>query len=511
MVKSAKKSKKEIIRMAIIIMFIMIAYIPALFFRGYLYISNIIYIGLFTVWGISVSHRIIQRQAKIHLCSIAALMVLWLASRTVKWLLVKNTDITRYLWYAYYIPLLLIPVLSFLVALSMGKPEHYKLPKSTGFLMIPAIILLMMVFTNDYHQLVFKFPQIPAGPFIGKYHYSDRDYSYNIGYFLIVLWSFLIVFITMSLMNSKCRIPRSRKIVWQPLIPLAILIVYSILYVTNWQPLRLFARDMTFVYCLLITLIWENAIGAGLIQSNSRYIELFRAATIGAQIIDEKGNVLLASDGAASVDKELLFKVQAEPIFIADGIRLSSAALNDGHVVWHENLLELAKLLEELQDINEHLQGKNTTLQEEYATRRQRHLLTEQNRIYNKMQNQTRGQIHLLTELVDQLETKKGAGEEKNILAKIALVSAYIKRRNNLILLSEDNNAIPAAELEYCINESIRNLILFDISGDYYFAVKGTLPFYDMMIRVSKDTINSINNFMYLENLTQIQFYRLLW
>lgn len=137
--------------------------------------------------------------------------------------------------------------------------------------------------------------------------------------------------------------------------------------------------------------------------------------------------------------------------------------------------------MEELQDINEHLQGKNTTLQEEYATGRQRHHLTEQNRIYNKMQKQTRGQIHLLSRLVDRLERKTGAEEEKKILAKIALVSAYIKRRNNLLFLSEDNNAIPAAELEYCINESIRSLRLFDISGDYYFALKGTLPFYDMM------------------------------
>lgn len=481
MTAKSKKKRNDIVLSTIIILIILIAYISVFFWPEYAYISNSVYIVLFMIWGISVRRRIIQRQVQVYLCSIAALMVFWIVTRTVKWKMVTNIDAIRYLWYAFYIPILFIPILSLFVVLSLGKPEHYRLPKSVGFLMVPAVILLIAVFTNDYHQLVFKFPQAATEAFVGRYHYSDKDYSYNIGYFIITAWSLLVAFTTMGLMNFKFRAPRSRKIVWQPLIPLAMLIIYVILYIANWAPLRLFARDMTIIFCLLITVIWENCIRTGLIQSNSRYDELFRAATIGVQIIDDGGNVLLASDGAAVVEKELLIKVQSEPVFISEGMRLSSAAVKGGHVVWHEDVSRLARLLEELQDTNEHLQGENIMLQEKYATRRQHHYLRERNRIYNKLQNQTQGQIRLLSELVERLKISNDSEDEKTILAKIAVISAYIKRRNNLIFLSEDNNAIPAAELEYCLNESIQNLTLFGIPGDYLFDVSDTMPFSEIM------------------------------
>ena len=480
-----KKPNKETTRMAIIVTLILIAYIPVLSWWIYhipvhvcfAYLRNIIYIGLFAFWGISINRRIIQKQAKRYLITIAGLMVFWILIRTVKWYFVSNIHIERYLWYAFYIPVLLIPVLGIFVVLSLGKPEGYRLPKAVDLVLLPATILLILVLTNDFHQLTFIFPDISQTGGVR----SDDNYSYNIGYFLIVGWSLLIALATLGLMHFKCRVPRTRKIIYQPFIPLAILIAYSILYALSWEPLRLFARDMTIVFCLLIAAIWESCIRKGLIQSNSRYDELFQTSAIGAQIIDNGGNVFLASVGAVSADEELLFKAQAEPVLLSDGIRLSSTAVKGGHVVWHEDVSQLARLLEELQDTNEHLQGRNITLQEEYATRRQLHHLTEQNRIYNKMQNQTQEQIRLLTGLVDRLEARVDAREEEKLLAKIAVVSAYIKRRNNLIFLSEDNNAIPAAELKYCFNESIQNLTLFGVSCDYFFAVDGTLPFSEMM------------------------------
>ncbi len=480
-----RKRHNDIILLTAIAMLISIAYIPAFLLWSrdvhvhpyFKYTRNIIYIGLFAAWGISVWYRIIRRQTQRYLLAIAALMVFWIVIRSVKWLSVDDVDFGRYLWYAFYIPMLLIPIFSFLVALSLGKPEYYRLPKTFGFVMIPAITLLVLVLTNDFHQLIFIFPHITETGGV----WSDGDYSYNIGYFLIVGWSLLITLTTLALMHLKLRVPRTRKIIWQPFVPLTILIVYSTLYALNWAPLQLFARDMTIIFCLLIAAIWESCIRKGLIQSNSRYDELFQAAAIGAQIIDNGDRVFLSSDGAVPADKAALLKAQAEAVLISDGIRLSSIAVKGGRVVWHEDVSQLARLLEELQDTNEHLQGKNITLQEEYATRRQLHRLTEQNRIYNKMQNQTQEQIRLLDGLVDRLEARVDAQEEEKLLAKIAMVSAYIKRRNNLIFLSEDNNAIPAVELKYCFNESVQSLTLFGVSCDYLFAVDGTLLFSEMM------------------------------
>ena len=44
------------------------------------------------------------------------------------------------------------------VALLLGRPENYRLPKWTSLFYIPATLLLLLVLTNDLHQLVFVFP-----------------------------------------------------------------------------------------------------------------------------------------------------------------------------------------------------------------------------------------------------------------------------------------------------------------------------------------------------------------
>ena len=48
--------------------------------------------------------------------------------------------------------MLFIPLLCVLVALSLGKPENYRLPKWTGLLYLPTTLLLLLVLTNDLHH-----------------------------------------------------------------------------------------------------------------------------------------------------------------------------------------------------------------------------------------------------------------------------------------------------------------------------------------------------------------------
>ena len=46
------------------------------------------------------------------------------------------------------------------------------------------------------------------------------------------------------------------------------------------------------------------------------------------------------------------------------------------------------------------------------------------------------------------------------LLSQLCVISAYIKRRANLVLLSEDQTEISARELESCLRESLSNLQL---------------------------------------------------
>lgn len=124
-----------------------------------------------TWWGVSLWQRIVQTQVRRYLAATAALCVFWLSIRTVKFFFAASHAAIRYLWYGYYFPMLFIPLLCVLVAFSLGKPENYRPPRWTSFLYIPTTLLLILVLTNDLHQLVFVFPSDAAA-------WLDTDHGY---------------------------------------------------------------------------------------------------------------------------------------------------------------------------------------------------------------------------------------------------------------------------------------------------------------------------------------------
>ena len=172
-------------------------------------LRSFLYIGLMTWWGVSLWQRIIQTQVRRYLAATAALCVFWLSIRTVKFFFASTPAAIRYLWYGYYFPMLFIPLLCVLVALSLGKPENYRLSKWTSLLYIPTTLLLLLVLTNDLHQVVFIFPENAAA-------WLDTDHGYGAGYFAVMGYIALGMVTAIVTMLLKCRSCRSR---WQRCIP----------------------------------------------------------------------------------------------------------------------------------------------------------------------------------------------------------------------------------------------------------------------------------------------------
>ena len=114
--------------------------------------------------------------------------------------------------------MIFIPLFSFFISLMLGKSEYYTLPKWTKIFYFPAAVLLLLVLTNDLHQLVFVFPQDAE-------IFTSADYSYDVGYYIVLLWEAGISFLSFGVMAYKCRVPHKRKIRLTPLIPI-ILIFY---------------------------------------------------------------------------------------------------------------------------------------------------------------------------------------------------------------------------------------------------------------------------------------------
>ena len=436
-------------------------------------VRGVVYIALFSVWGVSIYIRTIQTSLRSYLLSIAFLLMFWVLVRTVKYSFVQSEVISRLLWYCYYIPILVIPLLAVYLAMSMGHSEEYAIPKKFLLLLIPMGALLVLVLTNDLHRLIFRSPnELPL---------SDSNYEYTPLYLFIVIWEFGGAVAAYFIMRRKCRYV-SKKTLLLPMIPIIALIVFCISYLFDCPfVFSYISRDITIFSSLCIMTCLELAILMGLIPSNTHYFDLFRITSMAVQIIDKDFNVMLSSDTAKTYDADVLEKTVSAPVLLDDGVRLSSAGIRGGHVVWQDDVSDLTEMVERLNDTNEFLRGKNTTLAEKVKTDMLHRRLFEKNRLYNIMQVQTASKLHELEALVDMLDQVSEQDEERDILSRIAVLGAYIKRRNNLIFLAEDERALPTSELYYCIRESMQSLALFGTACEYRVDCDTSLPFSELM------------------------------
>lgn len=489
------------------------------------YLRTYIYITIFYLWGRSIKRRIIQKQVQHYLISIAGLMIFWIMIRTIKYFIADNINVSRYLWYMYYIPLLGIPFLGLLTAMSLGKAEDYKLPEWTRVLYIPTIIAIVFVLTNDFHQKMFAFPENGSV-------WSDSKYSYATGYGVVMIWCIGCAISALVIIVIRSRVPNTRKIMWRPILPLVILFVYMGLYISEVNGLRIVLGDMTVFCCLFFTAIFESCIQCGLIQSNSRYDKLFEISTIEAKIVDSEGNVCYKSDNNMhynynndNIDlKDLL---NTNEVITDSGIRYSKALIKGGYVIWREDIKKLIDLKDILAKNRDELRSNKKALQDGYYVNKRLKELTEHNRLYNIAHNQVKKQLDKISDLINEycniisedkiqdgtseikslennkkksntIEISAKADAEKKILGQMMVLGAYVKRRCNLLLLADKNENIPAKELELCFQESARNLSMCGIECSVADRIKCEIPaavggqIYDIFEEIVEKTLNSL-------------------
>ena len=438
------------------------------------YLRSILYILVFSTWTVSVYSRIIQKKTRWYLIAVAVLMIFWIATRTIKFDLAKDPCLVHWLWYVYYLPLIYIPLFSVFVSLSICQSEDFSISWKTKLLYIPAAILLLFVLTNDLHQLVFIFPQ--DGP-----RYPLDGYRHGPVYYVVVCWIILCFSCVVGLVFTRNRMTDKKRRIRIPVAILVLLGVYSILYIYNLPFIKHWISDFTVVFCLCFLAFYESLFRLNLIQNNTHYSELFRCSSVPAVIVDSDYNKQVSTATYTEISDDIMRQAQAEPIITQDGIRLSSAPIRNGHVLWEEDISGLLALNKQLASIRLNIEEQNTAEFEAYQVEYQRHQLVEKNRLYDKLQAQTQDKVERLSELLDELDKTSDPRKERQLLLQISVIGAYIKRRNNLSFLSEDWEQFPSGELKNCTEQSIECLTLFGIDAEQDFCLKK-----DMLI---EDTI----------------------
>ena len=453
------------------------------------YLRSGIYVFLFSAWCYSLWIRIVQTQVRRYLLAISVLMVLWILLRSIKFS-IENTEAERWLWYFYYFPMLFIPMLSVFVSRSLGKGEDFRLPRWTKILYFPTLLLLLLVLTNDLHQQVFSFP---TGIL------SDREYRYEGGYFFVLGWAALCAGFALLSMVKNCRIPRSRRIRWLPLVPLALSLAYACAYVKKVYWVWVLAGDMTVSQCLIFASILECCIQCGLIQSNLGYDELFEATSLPVQITDQafcSQYVSVAMRGALPPNE--LRQMRVDTIHLGDDTLLKRHRLRSGWVFWKEDISALNQIRKELELTRDELRDTGDVLAAENAQRARWLKLTEENRLYDMMEAQTARQIAMLRDLLAELRKTEDPDRARHLLGQAIIIGTYVKRRSNLIFVGVQRGAISVQELRLCLNESSENISVYGadcktiIKGEGQLTVEQATQVYDLFEAVVETELESL-------------------
>ena len=412
------------------------------------HIRTALYLLLFALWGFSLDRRIIQRQTLHCLHLTAALMLLWLILRTLKYSVVTGLAAGRYIWYLYYLPMLFLPLLGVYIALSMGKSEDYRLSRGTGMLSIIPAALFLLVITNDLHQQVFAFKSgVPGLPVSGTYSYRPL-------YFICLGWMVVCMAFSLVCLFRKSRIPSGEGKRITPFVLGCAMLLYSILYLSGIPAVRWWFGDMNVMFCLLYAAIYESCIRCRMIPSNTGYVELFEASTLAACIADRSGRIVLRSRAAG---KDMTCPQEGQRIVRPDGMRISSAPISGGYAVWQDNVRQLAELRTRLNANKEEMERNKKKLKDAYLVQKSLHELTEKNRIYNELEAKHSRQTAQMRQMLAQCE-KSGPAERRSLLKKVLLLGTYIKRSANLYFLSSEYQWLPQQELRLTVDEAVRAL-----------------------------------------------------
>lgn len=472
---------------------------------GYYFLNllrSFIYIGMYYAWGRIVCHGIIQKTTRRCLGWISALLIFWLVISTCKhFIFADNITIVRYLWYAYYIPQILITVLSLITVLMAGKGENAKPGRWSFALFGAGGALLLLVLTNDLHQLVFSFPE--KGP------WTNEACTHEFGYYMIMVLIAICSITALVLLVLKCRVPGRKKFAGFPFLCLMIMIGYGISYFVEGSLVNSFLNDMTAAGCLMIAALFESLIESGLFQTNIGYDALFQSAGLAVQITDQAHRVRYSSQSARTVPAETMEEADIAPVMLDQSTRLSGAAVHGGHIYWQENVSQLLILQEKLEITREELRDNGDVLKAVAEQKAYRLHLEEENRLYDLVEAQTALQVAMLRELTTQLRQTDDLYRAKCLLGKIVIIGTYIKRRSNLIFVAGQEKSIRTAELLLCLKESAENLKLYgvdcgvQISGCERLMPETANTVYDLfeaVIEKGIDTVSSVLLYLEAEN-----------
>lgn len=398
-------------------------------------ISQIGSVLITSCWMLTVQSRVIHTKIRRLMLTSGALFLLYFSMQMVKYcLFAENPDVRRYMWYGYYTPMTLIPLMALYILQYLSDPAKPFSENRWRLLLIPAVLICLGFLTNDLHQLAFGIPN--------WYENGDKGRTLELIYFVYV--AFMAVLLILAI-RSAIRLSwnmKSGRLLY-PAIPLILGIIYLILYTVKRQWVTINGQElfeMAEAFAFMMIGFLEVCIQIGLIPTNVGYGGLFSLTAIPARVMQSDGKTVYVTKGAENGLTE------------SDDHRIVQTEVTGGSFYYDMDMSVLNRLNGELDEKAADIEARNELLRHENEIAEEREKSEAAIRIYDRISELVRPQVLEIQKLLS-----VGGNEEqfRGNLARCAVLNAYIKRRSNMELEAQKSRTFPFRELVTAAAESL--------------------------------------------------------
>ncbi|MBQ9269611.1 MAG: hypothetical protein IJ206_08865 [Oscillospiraceae bacterium] len=431
-------------------------------------LENVIYMGLLLFWTQSLRERLLPSLARQSMLAAAGFMIAFLLIRIIKYrVLPSDSVLIRYAWYCFYIPLLMIPTLFFTSCVGVLRRDHPG--RFFPLIFLPPLLLAAGILTNDLHHLAFMpFPGVD--PFLG----DVGNYAYGIVYYAVCVWISLTVAGGVAMLVRFSQWTENRIAAILPLcfllmIPVS---VYLRALLRTHTPRWPFADPEAMIFCLLG--VFESCIRLRLIPHNDNYGAFFENLQAPAIITNQDFVPIYRTATPVAAEQADLPKALNSTVYIREGVRLSGMDIPGGHVFWEVDERELHRMNQQLEDANEMIATETELIQAEAKLKEEIARVESRGRIYRRIAEEMYPTQKRIGELLS--AARPGEDSFPDMIASVALLNAYVKRKSNLLLLSDEAETVDSRELYLALNESARYLRYRGVEASVQDLSAGEIP-----------------------------------
>lgn len=427
-----------------------------------------LFIVIFTIWTVRLYYKLYDKKTKRYILLIGILIIFWMLIRIIKGIL-NNLLLERMCWYLYYLPLIFIPTLYYISSMSLlSKMSN----KRRIFIYLVSCILFLLVLTNDYHYLVFKF---------NKSILEFNDYTHYIGYYLICVWIFYLfskslVYLAIYRMKIKKDLKG-----FLPFIVILLGLLYTILYVIDTPYIR--NINMSIVNSLLICIGIELALYLNLIPNNDRYISIFSKSYLDMAIVSLNGKLMYTTNSFSVIPSYIVKDIESSKVkdnYIDKCITYEVKKNKDSYVILKKDLSNIHSIEQEIK-------------------RQRKELLTQQKSL--KLEEKTTKELYeiqLRKEVIQKVEDNlnKKRSIAKDILSNSSVTKSNLEKVRRIIIYSKKKSMLMISSLnEDIYNEEGIKVLLMELFSSMN-KVNGYVSINDM-ISIKGEVMSLIYDIIY--------------